>query len=325
MAERRRESSDEESDGNELSTGFAEIFEVEQNYAGWRLDLYLGQKLKRASRTQIVRYIRNGGHFADGRAARPASRVRAGDVVVLPRQERSDPETPPPSDTRVLYRDEQIVVLDKPAGLLVHRTASEATRTVAGFLRDEFGDTRVEPVHRLDRDTSGCLVCAIGEATIITLRTMFAQLEVKKDYAAVVRDPDNLWMPGVERTFDTPLGFATESPVGIRVGPGDWTCSTTATCVARQGGSALLRVNITQGRQHQIRAHLAIFGTPLVGDKLYAMGDAFFLEWIDAPGSPALVAQLDARWHALHAWRVRFALGGRDYDVEARLPARLGF
>lgn len=319
----RGESSDDEAGGNELSRAFAEIFEVESNYAGWRLDVYLAQKLKRASRSQVARFIKNGAYFRDGRPARPATRVKPGDVVVLPRLERGDSGAPPPSLTEVLVADDQIVVLNKPAGLLVHRTASEATRTVEAFLATRFAGERVEPVHRLDRDTSGALVCGRGERTIVALRAMFAQSSVSKVYAALVVDPEVRWPEGSQRVFEQPLGFDSESAVGIRIGRGEWPCSTSAECVRRRGDRAMLRVTITQGRQHQIRAHLSLFGTPLVGDKLYAMGDAFFLEWLERPGSAELVAQLETRWHALHAWRVQFELDGRRYDVEAPLSEAL--
>lgn len=296
---------------------------VEPNYDGWRLDQYLAQKLKRATRSQVARILRSGQvRFADGRRARPASRVRPGDVVELPRTERADPATPPLDQVRVLFDRDDILVLDKPAGMLVHRTAHEATRTVEAWLADRV-DGRCEPVHRLDRDTSGCLVCARGDDAIRELRTAFADGAVRKHYVARVHDPEGLWQVGSRRVLDTPLGPDPDALVRLRMGVGSLPALTRARCRERTDGIAELDVEIEYGRQHQIRAHMALFSTPIVGDKLYAMGDEFFLAWLDDPGADTLVAQLALRWHALHAARIDLRANGRDVDVTAEPPPHL--
>jgi 23S rRNA pseudouridine1911/1915/1917 synthase len=298
-------------------------YEVLPNYDGWRLDRFLTQMLRRATRAQTNRIIRGGVVFSDGRRAKPASRVRAGDVVVIGRLERGDPDAPALDAVGVLASAADWVVLDKPAGMLVHRTAHEATRTVEVWLRERFPGERVEPVHRLDRDTSGVLVCARGADAIRALREAFGTASVEKEYAAAVRDARGLWRPGQTRVFDTPLGFEAGSTVKIRIGVGGWPCRTTVTCVGRAGELAQLQCHIDQGRQHQIRAHLALFGTPVLGDKLYEAGNDFFLAWIDAPGAPELVRALPVRWHCLHARKVAFSAGGERIVAQAPLPARM--
>lgn len=295
------------------TTTFEERYEVEPNYDGWRLDQYLTEKLRRASRSQVTRIIKASVRFEDGRRVKPGAIVRGGDVVVIERPERSDPASPAPEALTLIADLGDVIVMNKPPGLLVHRTAREASRTVDAYLRARFPDRRVEAVHRLDRDTSGVLVCAAGEAAIRELRARFRDGGVEKRYDAMVLDVGAFWSPGDAHTFDTPLGLDPSSTLGVRMGRGDLPCRTHARCVARDGAIATLDVRIEQGRQHQIRAHLWLAGTPIVGDKLYQMGDDFFRDWADAPGEPSLVARLDARWHRLHAAEAGFA-----WDGEAR-------
>lgn len=306
--------------------GWEDRLVVEQNYAGWRLDRYLAEKLRRASRSQAARIVREGARLLDGRATRPSTRVRSGDVIVLPRVERADPETPDLDAVRVLAEGPGFVALDKPAGMLVHRTAAEATRTVEAFLARRYPGRRIEPVHRLDRDTSGVLLAGEGLEAIRALRALLAGRAATKQYMAVVSDPAVRWPVGAADVLDTPLGFA-GGAVRLRIGAGDWPCATHVRCVARREALALLDVTIDGGRQHQIRAHLALEGTPLHGDKLYEAGDDFFLDWIDRPGAPDLVGRLPTRWHCLHAWRLRVPWAPAPIEVEAppTLLAPLGF
>ena len=304
--------------------GWTDRYTVGPHQAGWRLDRVLTERLKRATRSQVARIIRGEVTFEDGRAAKPASRVRPGDVVLVPRVERADPDTPPLGALKVIDEGDDWLVLDKPPGMLVHRTAHEATRTVEAWLAKTFGDERVEPVHRLDRDTSGCLVCARGLDAIRELREAFANGRADKRYRAEVVDPDRRWTAGAEETLATPLGFDGESVVRLRMGRGDLACATHVTVTRRDCHVVMLSVNIEGGRQHQIRAHLALAGTPIVGDKLYGMGDAFFLEWLERPGAEDLVQRLQTRWHRLRSVAVRIERtcgvlsANADLGVEAR-------
>ncbi len=301
---------------------WVDAWTVEPNYRGWRLDRYLAEKIDRATRTQVVRIVRESDVWVGGRRARPATIVQPGDVVRIPRIERADPDTPPLDSIAVLHDAGELLVVDKPPGMLVHRTGREATRTVERWL-DLRGEGRVEAAHRLDRETSGVLVCARGLDAIRRWRSAFESGAVTKVYAAAVDDPDGRWQPGAEATFDTPLGLQAGARVNVRMGVGTLPCATHARCLVRSGERALLRVTIDQGRQHQIRVHLAMAGTPVVGDKLYALGDDFFLAWSERPGDPALVAALPTRWHALHSWRFVARENGARIDVGAPLPARI--
>lgn len=304
---------------------FTETYVVESNYDGWRLDRFLTEKLKRASRSQVRRIIEHAVRFDDGRRVKAGTTVRTDDIVCIDRIERGDPGTPPLSAVTTLLATDHLLVLCKPAGLLVHRTAREATRTIERYLEEAYPDERIEAVHRLDRDTSGVLLCGRGEDAIRALREAFRNGEVRKTYTAWVDDPDALWVARPERSFDIPLGLDPESSLGVRMGVGELACRTDATLLAHRGGVSKLRVHIEQGRQHQIRVHLWLAGTPIVGDKLYAMGDAFFRAWADAPGVPELCESLATRWHCLHAAEAAFSWAGVPYRCRAEAPAHAPF
>jgi 23S rRNA pseudouridine1911/1915/1917 synthase len=300
---------------------WTERFEVAQNYDGWRLDRYLTDQLKRATRSKVARIIKANTRFADGRRVKAGAIVRTGDVVLIDRTEVIDQETP--QLERVLVRSEVdgLVVLEKPAGMLVHRTAHEVSRTIDAFPTSRFPGEQVDPLHRLDRDTSGLLLCGRGIDAIRIAKSLFEESEPTKTYLARAWDPQELWRVGKRERIDDPLGFDSTSSVRLRMGRGELSCATHVHVVERDESTALLEVRIDRGRQHQIRAHLSMYGTPIVGDKLYQMGDEFFLEWLKAPGAEPLVDQLASRWHCLHAWRLELKWRGASLRFESAAPS----
>jgi 23S rRNA pseudouridine1911/1915/1917 synthase len=306
-----------------LTIPWDEVFIVEPNYAGWRLDVYLAQKIHRATRSQVRRILMNSDVQLAGKPARTSSIVRAGDEVRLPRIERIDPMTPTLDSIRVLLDQNDLVVINKPSGTLVHRNSTEVSRTVDMWANGYCPDERLEPVHRTDRDTSGVLVLGRGLETIRALRAAFENVDVEKVYVAVVEDPERRWAVGDLHSFETPLGPAQGSVVRLRMGHGDLPCATHVRCMHRTTERAFLEVRIEQGRQHQIRAHLSLHGTPVTGDKLYGMGDDFFEAWLQHPGHPNLTSMLATRWHALHAWKIRIPHRGRRIGVTAPIPEQL--
>lgn len=300
--------------------GWVERFEVESNYDGWRLDRFLTDRLHRASRSKVTRIIKSSVRFEGGRKVKPGSIVRRGDVVLIDRTENLDPETPSFDDVRVIHSSDDFLVLDKPAGMLVHRTAHEATRTVEAYLAHVFPTERIDPLHRLDRDTSGVLLCGRGLDVIREAKALFEESEPEKTYQALVADPTQRWEPKARRAVDVPLGFDASSDVRLRMGAGELPCASHFECISTRDGQALLTVQIERGRQHQIRVHLGMLDTPIVGDKLYQMGDDFFQEWLRRPGSTELVEQLPARWHCLHAWKLKVPWNGTVLEFESAVP-----
>lgn len=306
-------------------TSWTQRYEVEPACDGWRLDLFLTKRLKRASRSQVKRWIKGGVRCQGQTVTKAGYIVRAGDVIEMDRTELRDPATPELDEISIIYDRPPWLVLNKPPGLLVHSTAAEGRHHVVTWLQERYPDEPTHPTHRLDRETSGCLLCARDTHSLRWATTLFEDLLVDKGYAAIVNDPQRRWLPGRgSELLATPLGFDPVGPIKIKVVEGSWTCQTEVLPIAREGDLALLEVSITQGRQHQIRAHLALEGTPIIGDKLYEMGDEFFLEWLSAPGDEELSGQLKLSTHALHAYALAWpsAQGGPKISVEAPLPAK---
>ena len=300
-----------------------ERFEVERNYHGWRIDRYLAEKMHRASRAQAANIVKHGLWLDERWVTKQGATVRAAQVIRIPRLEFADPATPSLDEVSVLHDDGAAIVLNKPPGMLIHRTANESTRTVEAYVTRQWPADRVEAAHRLDRETAGCVACGRGFDAIRDLRMRFAESAAEKRYQAIVEDRAGRWQSGARATIDTPLGMMGTSVVTIKMDVGPLPCRTHVHCVERRGDFALLEVEIEQGRQHQIRAHLWLQGTPIVGDKLYALGDDFFLAWINAPGAPELVAQLPIRWHALACVGLRFEHAGGQVSVTAPTPPHM--
>src|SRR5215510_1897470 len=239
------------------------------------------------------------------------------------------PAPPGPRDLGVLVTDPRLYVVDKPAGLPVHASAKFYFNTLTRVLGERFPDEpELQICHRLDRETSGCLVVARDRAAAAAIKHAFATKDrVRKQYLAVVHGQPP-WHD--EHTIDLPLRVA---------GPGDPTKLTHVRMLAvpdglpaitrvqverRTADHALIRCTLVTGRQHQIRAHLAAAGFPIVGDKLYAHGDDAFLRYCNEGLVPELARRFVLPRHALHAARVSFPHpDGGEITAEAPLPADL--
>lgn len=294
-------------------------FTVDTNFDGWRLDQFLANRLGRISRSQAGRIAKHGDvEITPPRKIKAGTRLRDGDVVVV--REHLPPEVVQYDQVGILHRDSDVLVLDKPPGMLVHETPRVRLNTIQFYLEHE-GLHGVEPVHRIDRETSGVLVCAATPEQVAPLRAMFATTHPKKVYRALVDDPGERWSPGEEATIDIGLRLAEETRLGLRMVRGDLDATTHVTMLRRVGRFADLKVVIETGRQHQIRAHLAMEGTPVAGDKLYTYDDAFFMALHDAPDDAELLARLPFERHMLHAWWIELEVPGADLlRIEAPLP-----
>ncbi len=303
-------------------------FEVDQNFVGWRLDHFLANRLGRMSRSKAAQISRYGDiAIIPERRVKPGLKLLAGEIVVV--REHLTPEQVQDDEVVVLYEDDALLILNKPAGMLVHESTTIRLNTIQAYL-ERRGDMEAEPVHRLDRETSGALVCAKTKALVAKLRQLFASDHPQKVYRALVLDPDGRWPLGQRETITRPLGLMTGATLSLRMGEGDLACTTHVVARAarwheRFGPMSDLEVRIETGRQHQIRAHLALEGTPIAGDKLYGQTDDFFMAICDTPDDPALLAQLAYARHALHAWRLgmRHPVTGANVRFEAPLPPSL--
>jgi len=317
---------------------FVEIpFTVEPNYAGWRLDRYLGEKLKRASRTQVQRIIKEQLVQDGPHKLKPSTPVVAGMRLRIRRPEVTEPEGLP-DRLEVLHDDPDVLVVDKPAGLPVHPTARYFKGTATTILgrdhRSEDG-VRPDPAHRLDRETSGVLVCGRHREATRALKLAFAPPKggagrlVEKTYLAIVHGD-----PAFETTrLDRPLALVGEHAVRIRmsiVAPDHKSAQPAATRVrvverrrdAAGRPFALLECALETGRQHQIRAHLQAAGHPVVGDKIYGPDEAIFIRFTEGALTPVDREALLLERQALHAASIVFPhpATGERIRVESPLP-----
>lgn len=319
-------------------------FVVDESFAGLRLDHYLKRQIPRLSRTRLQNIIRDQLLPVRGRRLKPSSSVALGDEIVMRRQ--AQPEPPCPRTFEVLYDDAQMMVIDKPAGLPVHASARFYFNTLTRVLEERFPGQGLQICHRLDRETSGVLVVARGKEAAARLKGAFEGKRARKAYLAVVwGDPP--WPDGnaggaggdhaadhapdhePDHEIDLPLGLVRdpEALINIRmeVRPDGLPSLTRVRVLERRGHAALVRCLPVTGRQHQIRAHLAACGHPIVGDKLYAHGDEVFAACCDHGLTPELLARLWLPRHALHAAAIVVPHPETrcEVRVESPLPADL--
>jgi 23S rRNA pseudouridine1911/1915/1917 synthase len=243
-----------------------------------RLDLYLAHHLPGTSRASIKRWILSGNVRHEGRSLKPSSRLRPGDriVVEIP-SARPSRLTPEPIPLTVLHEDEDLLVVVKPAGMVVHPGAGVRSGTLVHALLSREtglsgigGEERPGIVHRLDRDTSGLLVVARNDAAHRSLSRQFAGRQVGKIYRALV------WgAPRASRgRIEAPLGRhpIARTRVAVR-SVGGREAVTEYQTVERLEGFSFLEVRILTGRTHQIRVHLRHLGHAVVGDSRYGGSD----------------------------------------------------
>jgi 23S rRNA pseudouridine1911/1915/1917 synthase len=293
--------------------------------SGLRLDVWLARRLPSLSRARIQALIGEGHVLVDGAASRPAARLRPGETVLV-RVPPPAPAEPEPEDIplAIVHEDAHLLVVDKPAGLVVHPGAGKRTGTLVNALLRHVRDLsgvggvlRPGIVHRLDRGTSGLLVVAKDDETHRALVEQFSSRRVEKEYLALVhgvpRARGGEVVAAVGRHPVHRKKMAVDTPRG-REARSTWQLEEAL------DGASLLRVRIHTGRTHQIRVHLASIGHPVVGDPTYG--------GTRAPSSrrpSAREALRSLTRPALHAARLAFTHPSRGERVEfvSPLPADL--
>jgi 23S rRNA pseudouridine1911/1915/1917 synthase len=258
----------------------ARQFTASDDDAGTRLDVWLAGRMPELSRARLQALIRDGSVRArDGRPLRPRTTVTAGlgvDVCIpCPRPVSLEPEA---VDLDVLYEDGDVIVINKPAGMVVHPAAGHAAGTLVNALlhhcRDLAGiggELRPGIVHRLDKDTSGVMVAAKTDAAMAHLVAAFKQGRVGKEYLAVVRGCP---VPASGR-IETLIGRSAHDRKKMSARPPAGRRAVTHYAVEeRFGGASLVRVRIETGRTHQIRVHMTHLGHPVLGDRQYGRAGA---------------------------------------------------
>ncbi len=303
--------------------GHPQTIEITVEEEADRLDRYLAHRLPDLSRAHVQKLIRQGEVVVSTaattrRAARPSERLQSGDVVTvtLPPPELEDvaAEAIP---LEIIFEDAALVVINKPAGLVVHPAQGHSRGTLVNALLARYPDLRAMQaleagaeerpgiVHRLDRDTSGLIVVARTAEALHHLQRQFKARTVEKTYLALVfgrpETPEGL--------IDVPLGRDPRHRQKFAPRPDGKPARTHYKQIADFGAYSLLEIGLETGRTHQIRVHLAWLGCPVVGDRVYGRRKN----------------RLGVKRQFLHAWRLRFEhpLTGETMALEAPLAADL--
>ena len=275
---------------------------------GERLDSFLARRCPDLSRSRIQALTAQGHVTVDGGTTKPAARLRGGQTISLvvppPAPSRLTPQA---MDLHVMYEDSDLLVIDKPAGLVTHPAPGHPDHTLANAvlahcpdLEGVGGEVRPGLVHRLDRDTSGLIVVAKNDAAQAGLSGQFKERAVSKAYLAAVTG-----YPEPERAvIDAPVGRHPRSRTRMAVVSTGREAVTEYDVLRRLRGYSLVEARPRTGRTHQIRVHLASVGHPVAGDAVYGR---------PAPG-------LDR--HFLHASRLAFdhPRTGKRLEMKCELP-----
>lgn len=289
--------------------------------AAGRLDAFLAKVQPDVSRVKAGARIRDGQVLLNGRIVRkPAHRVKAGDRVECSAKEEPASEShiaPVNQHLTILYEDAACMVIDKPAGLSVHPAPSMAqgTETLLNGIAFLFKKKRLPfhaahiLVHRLDRETTGCLLIAKTPQAHAALQKQFKTRTIRKTYLAIVAGVPK----HAEATIDAPIGrnLTDRTRMSVLKTGVSRDAQTSYRTLDHADTAALLACDLHTGRTHQIRVHLAAIGHPLLGDPTY-----------HSPESEKLSAEKKIRHLCLHAWKFAFAspADGKNHAVSAPLP-----
>ena len=290
---------------------------VPERCAGQRLDRVAAELLADYSRSRLTAWIRDGRLTVDGRRERPAYRVLGGEPLVLEVEvEAHGPHEPEPVAFDVIHEDEHLLVVDKPAGVVVHPGAGNPSGTLVNGLIAHRPALAALPraglVHRLDKDTSGLLVVAASEAAHRSLVDAMANREIERVYLAVV---EGVLTAG--RDVELAIGRDPARRTRQRVREDGRSALTRVRVQGRYRAHTAVEATLGTGRTHQVRVHLSAIGHPLVGDRRYGARGR-----LPTHPSPELVETIRGfRRQALHARSLGFRHPASGAAVTYRSPA----
>jgi 23S rRNA pseudouridine1911/1915/1917 synthase len=251
-------------------------FRVDADSAGKRTDVFVAEQFPEFARSALRSLFDEGLVFVNGVQEQPGDKLKAGDIVSVDISFLSP--VLEAIDIPVLYEDDDVIVMDKPPGILTHsKGALNLEATVASYIRPKISDNKLSGnragiVHRLDRATSGVIVAGKNAQTVSKLQKQFSQRKTKKIYIAIV---EGIPEPS-EAVIDIAIERDPKKPQTFRANSHGKTAQTTykvlKTFQIEGRPCSMLELKPTTGRTHQLRVHLAYIGHPIVGDKVYGTG-----------------------------------------------------
>lgn len=300
---------------NDNGTSSVRMREVREGEAGQRIDNFLFTALKGVPKSHIYRILRSGEVRVNKGRVKPPYRLQAGDVLRIPPLRLPETDAPQPIPTRrlnelraaVLHEDRNLLVLDKPSGWAVHGGSGVPYGIIEALRESRTDLPDLELVHRIDRETSGCLLLAKNRSTLLALHDMLRSGAIEKRYLALVKGQ---W-PAKLRRVDVALQKNILQSGERMVAGGDEGKDSITEFSVRSlyKGASLVEARLLTGRTHQVRVHAAHVGHPLAGDPKY--GDADFNKYMKKRGLKRLF---------LHAQSLRFQLPGSSHLLNLRAP-----
>jgi 23S rRNA pseudouridine1911/1915/1917 synthase len=311
----------------------ASVFRVPAEAAGQRVDVFVQGQLRRTSRTRAQAIVRASAYDGHGIRLRPSDRVRTDQHILLWRAPWD--ETPVPVDVPVLWEDDHLLAVAKPALLPVHPTARYHKNTLIKMLQAARPDCPFLSLgHRLDRETSGVLLVSKTSACDRALKKLFEdRAGVEKVYVAVTDGIPDRGDGSRSFRYERAVALDASSRLGVKMSVSDRPDALQAAThfdvvESRRHPEQAIRVyarvicRLETGRQHQIRVHLASLGAPVLGDKLYGPDDGAFARAADGALTQADLERLELARHALHAWRISLPhpMTREPLAIEAPMP-----